>query len=222
MIKSNMSEKQICNLQVLKESGIYLNDDEVEIRYEDLEENCIVETTRKWYKTKLGRYVNIKGRRYYIDNKYRYSIDVKGDDFDFSNLRVKYYDYEDACLVLIPINDLKIKDLKSLLYRNKQSLKRDIEIIDGEKLWDEDVDEIWYDIWLNKVKIPMIDYCEIMEVNVITEKDKKVFENLKDIYFEDNDIEDDGCRCVCRDGFVLCNEDDWDEYHDWALSVGLE
>lgn len=222
MIKGNLSEKQICNLQVLNESGIYLNDDEVEIRYEDLEENCIVETTRKWYKTKLGRYVNIKGRRYYIDNKYRYSIDIKGDDFDFSNLRVKYYDYDDACLVLTPINNLKIKDLKSLFYRNHQSMKRDIKIIDSEKLWDEDVNEIWYDIWQNEVKIPMIDWCEIMEASVITINDKIVFETLKDIYFKDNDIEDDGCRCVYRDGYVLCNEEDWDEYHDWALSVGLE
>lgn len=222
MIKNNLSNRKICNLQILKESSIYFNDDEVEIRYEDLEENCIVETTRKWYKTKLGRYVNIKGRRYYIDNKYRYCIDIKGDDFDFSNLRVKYYDYKDAYLVLIPINDLKIKDIKSLLYRNKRSMKRDIEIIDKEKLWEEEVDEIWYDIWRNEVKIPMIDWCEIMEADVITRKDKKVFETLKDMYFKDNNIEDDGCRCVYRDGFILHNEDDWDEYHDWALSVGLE
>lgn len=222
MIKGNLSEKQICNLQILKESSMYFNDDEVEIRYEDLEDNCIVETIRKWYKTKLGRYVNIKGRRYYINNKYRYRIDVKGDDFDFSNLRVKYYNYEDACLVLVPINNLKLKDFKSLLYRNKQSLKRDIEIIDKEKLWDEDVDEIWYDIWQKEIKIPMSDWCEIMEANVITINDKIVFETLKDIYFKDNDIEDDGCRCVYRDGFILHNEEDWDEYRDWALSVGLE
>ena len=94
--KSNLSKNPIYNLQILKESGIYFDCGEVEIRYEDLEENCIVETTRKWYKTKLVRYVNIKGRRYYIDNKYRYRIDIKGDDFDFSNLRVKYYDYKVA------------------------------------------------------------------------------------------------------------------------------
>ena len=213
------SEKMISNLQILKE---YSNDNEVKIRYEDLEENRIVKITRKWYKTKRGRYINIKGQRYYIDNKYRYSIDIKGDDFDFSNLRVGWYDFEDAILVFKPINNLKIKDLKSLLNRNKCSLKRDIDFIDKEKLWEEDINEIWYDIWLQEIKIPMIDWCEIIEVNVITGNDKAVFETLKDIYFKDNDIEDDGCRCEYRDGFIIRNEDDWNEYYDWALSVGLE
>lgn len=222
MIKNDLSEKPICNLQILKESDIYFDDNQVKIRYKDLEEDCVVETTRKWHKTKLGRYVNIKGRRYYIDNKYRYNISIMGDDFDFSNLRVKYYNYEDAFLALTPINNLKIKDLKSLLYRNKQSLKKDIQYFDKEKLWEEDIDEIWYDIWQNEVKIPMIDWCNIIEVPVITEKDKNVFEILKDMYFEDNNIEDDGCRCIYRDGFIIHNENDWDEYYDWALSVGLE
>lgn len=216
----NVSEKTICNLEILKESGQFMGDDEVEIRYTDLEENCIVETTRKWYTTKLGRYVNIKGRRYYIDNKYRYCIDKKGDDFDFSNLRVTYYDYEDACLTLKPINNLKLKDFKSSMYRNQ--LKNHIDWADRNEIWEDDVNEIQYNIWLKEIRIPLIDWCEIITLGTITQKDKEIFEILKEKYFKDNDIEDSGCRCEYRDGFVICNEDDWDEYHDWALSVGLE
>ena len=68
----------------------------------------------------------------------------------------------------------------------------------------------------------MIDWCETINLGIITQGDKEIFEILKEKYFKDNDIEDDGCCCVYRDGFVLQNEDDWDEYHDWALSVGLE
>lgn len=214
----NILEKTICNLEILKESDMFMGEDEVEIRYEDLEENCIVETTRKWYTTKLGRYVNIKGRRYYID-KYRYCIEKKGDDFDFSNLRVAYYNYENSCLILRPINNLKVKDFKSSLYSNK--LNNHIEWIEKNEIWEDDVKEIQYNIWLKEIRIPLIDWCEIIDIR-ITQSDKEIFETLKEKYFKDNDITDDGCRCTYRDGFVIQDEDDWDEYNDWALSVGLE
>lgn len=214
-----LSENAICNLEILKESGQLMGDDEVKIRYMDLEENRIVETTRKWYTTKIGRYVNIKGRRCYIDNKYRYCIEQKGDDFDFSNLRVAYYDYEYACLILKPINNLKLKDFKSSLQRNQ--LKNHIDWADRNEIWEDDVDEIRYHILYKEVRIPLIDWCEIINLR-ITQEDKEIFETLKDMYFEDNDIDDDRCRCVYRDGFIIHDEEDWEEYHDWALSVGLE
>lgn len=213
------SEKTICELEILKESGQFMGDDEVEIRYTDLEEDCIVETTRKWYTTKHGRYVNIKGKRYYID-KYRYCIEKKGDDFDFSNLRVAYYDYEDACLVLKPINKLKLKDFKLSLQRNQ--LKNHMDWANRNEIWEDDVYEIQYHILRKEVRIPLIDWCEIIELGTITQEDEEIFEILKEKYFKDNDIEDDGCRCVYQDGFIIQDEDDYEEYNDWALSVGLE
>lgn len=214
-----ISENTIRNLEILKESGRFMGDDEVGIRYVDLEEGCIVETTRKWYTTKLGRYVKIKGKRYYIDNKYRYCIKKEGNDFNFSNLRVAYYDYEDACLILKPINNLKFKDFKSLLQRNR--LKNHIDWADRNGVWEDDIDQIQYHILDKQVGIPLIDWCEIINLR-ITQEDEEIFEILKEKYFKDNDIDDDGCRCVYRNGFVIQDEDDRDEYYDWKLAVEFE
>lgn len=213
------AEENIIDLKIIAENNTGYDD--VLVRYKELHEDRIVERWYKFYRTSFGRYIKIKGKRYYIDGRYLYQIKKKGDDFDFANLIVSYYDSEYSYLVLKLTKKMKLKDFKTLLIRNKGVLDGCKEILDKLNLWEDFVDEIRYDILRKEIQI-CIWVWDTLDFSNISKKDKKIFEELKNIYFEDNDISDDGCRCVYKDGFLLHDEEDFELYHDWALSVGLE
>lgn len=97
-----------------------------------------------------------------------------------------YYS-EHSILELKPINDIKLKEFKTLLERNNMTLEKNKDAFDEMNLWDEVIDEIWYDTIFEKVEILM--YCcdGLFNFEEITENDKKVFETLKEMYLSDID-----------------------------------
>lgn len=215
------AEENIVDLQILKESGMCIEENDVMVRYKDLKDNCIIERWHKYYKTEFGRYIKIKGKRYYIDGKYRYYIDKKGDDFNFSKLRLSYYDSEYGYLVIKPLNELKLKNFQTLFARNGHVLEIYKEILDNLNLWEDPISEIRYGIWKNDIQLWFDDWDEILNFPKVSDKDITIFELLKNKYFEDNDISDNGCCCEYRNGFLLSSEEDYELYDDWAMSVGL-
>lgn len=181
------AEENIVDLQIIAEHGACTELNDVLVRYKDLKEDCIIERWHKYYQTEFGRYIKIKGRRYYIDGKYRYCINEKGDDFNFSNLRVCNYRSKHSVLELKPINDIKLKVFKTLLDRNNKVLDKNKEAFDEMNLWEETVDGVWYDSVFESVELVM--YCcdGLFEFRNITKNDKKIFEKLKEIYLSDID-----------------------------------
>lgn len=180
------AEEIIVDLQIIAEHGACTELNDVLVRYKDLKEDCLIERWHKYYRTEFGRYVKIRGKRYYIDGKYRYCINKKGDDFDFSNLRVCGYDSEYSKLTIKPINDIKLKQFKTLLERNKRVLDKDKDAFDEMNLWEEEIDEIWYDTIYERVYLWML-CCEgLFDFENITKNDKKVFNTLTEMYLSDH------------------------------------
>ena len=181
------AEENIVDLQILAEHGACTEKNSVLVRYKRLKENRVVEKWYKYYQTEYGRYIKINGRRYYIDGRYRYFISKKGDDFNFSNLRVHNYRFKHSILELKPITEIKLKEFKTLLERNNKVLDKNKEAFDEMNLWEEIVDEIWYDATFEKVELVM--YCcdGLFNFEKITNKDKEIFETLKEMYLSDID-----------------------------------
>lgn len=180
------AEETIVDLQIIAEHGACTELNDVLVRYKDLKEDCLIERWHKYHRTEFGRYVKIRGKRYYIDGKYRYCINKKGDDFNFSNLRVCGYDSEYSKLTIKPINDIKLKQFKTLLERNKRVLDKDKVAFDEMNLWEEEIDEIWYDTIYERVYLWML-CCEgLFNFENITKNDKKVFNTLTEMYLSDH------------------------------------
>lgn len=180
------AEENIVDLQILAEYGACTEFNDVLVRYKDLKEDCIIERWHKYYRTEFGRYIKIRGKRYYIDGKYRYCINEKGDDFNFSNLRVCGYDSEYSKLTIKPINDIKLKQFQTLLERNNRVLDKNKVAFDEMNLWEEKIDEIWYDTTYEKVELWMLCCDGLFDFENITKKDKKIFDMLSEIYLSDH------------------------------------
>ncbi len=181
------AEENIADLQIIAEHSACTELNDVLVRYKDLQEACIIERWHKYYQTEYGRYIKIKGKRYYIDGKYKYCVNIIGDDFNFSNLRVCGYDSEYSKLTLKPINDIKLKQFQTLLERNSRVLDKNKVAFDDMNLWEEKIDEIWYDTIYEKAELWMLCCDGLFGFEIITKKDKKVFETLKEMYLSDID-----------------------------------
>lgn len=180
------AEENIVDLQILAEHGAYTELNDVLVRYKDLKEDCIIERWYKYYRTEFGRYIKIRGKRYYIDGKYRYCVNEKGDDFNFSNLRVCGYDSEYSKLTIKPINDIKLKQFRTLLERNNRVLDKNKVAFDEMNLWEEKIDEIWYDTTYEKIELWMLCCDGLFDFEKITKKDKKIFDMLAEMYLSDH------------------------------------
>lgn len=180
------AEENIVDLQILAEHGACTELNDVLVRYKDLKEDSIIERWHKYYRTEFGRYIKIRGKRYYIDGKYRYCVNEKGDDFNFSNLRVCGYDSEYSKLTIKPINDIKLKQFQTLLERNNRVLDKNKVAFDEMNLWEEKIDEIWYDTTYEKVELWMLCCDGLFDFENITKKDKKIFDMLSEIYLSDH------------------------------------
>lgn len=215
----------IVNVQIVHENK---NNDFVTVRYEDTNKKCCFFSDLKYYHTKKGRYVNINGERYYINNNYRYSINKKGEDIDFSKLVVDDFDididsYFNYCLVLKPISKITYEDFKSLMCKNnKQKL---MDIINENNLWEDEIDFVYYNIFTEKIFSTDCSSLQIDEYKEVSESDKKIFKELIEIYSKDNEYlkqvledEEKHCKnsCPFNNPFGL----DPDEYRAWQISVG--
>ena len=176
------AEENIVDLQIIAEHGACTELNDVLVRYKDLCKNCIIEKWYKFYETQFGRYIKIKGKRYYIDGKYKYRICEKGDDFDFADYRVTYHDSEFSQLVLKPIKILKVKDFKRTFKKNGV-LEKYEEIFNKLDLWNEQINEIRYTDY-GDVHIYISCYDDIISIRP-TKKDATLFESLEKIYFVD-------------------------------------
>lgn len=124
-------------------------------------------------------------KRYYVDGKYKYCINVKGDDFNFSNLSVCGYDSEYSKLTIKPINDIKLKQFPTLLERNNRGDKNKV-AFDEMNLWEEKIDEICYDTTYEKVELWMLCCDGLFDFENITKKDKKIFDMLTEMYLSEH------------------------------------